>query len=153
MRDRVFGYVEEWMHVGIEGVEPLVSAVALALDLEKFNEVNELRKLLDILNHHLIRMIVEENVNGTHRLKSLLDDIFTVVFPLQIGGVEMTLPTILFNHLFGRLSILFLLGKICDVNISAFHGTMRMVSVGIFRVGVPRTKEWPWLFQCHYLRR
>lgn len=81
--------------------------------------------LSDIQNtprHHLIRMVVEQDVNGTHLAHCLLDHFLAVLLLLEICGVEVTLLAVLLNRLLRLLRVLLFFRQIGDEAVCALHG-------------------------------
>lgn len=105
MRQRVLGKVEIWMDVGVERVHPLV-----------------LVEILDILHHILVCSVVEEDVDTTHLLDSLINDFPAVCAVLQICGKSIALGSLLLNQLLRLPSVILFLGQICYKTIGTLHG-------------------------------
>jgi hypothetical protein len=78
-------------------------------------------KVFDILDHHLIRMVVYQDVYATHLLDSLLNDLLAVLAVLQVGRVCVALLSLLLDQLDGLLRIVLLLGQVGDEAVGALH--------------------------------
>lgn len=92
------------MNVGVKSVQPLLLA-----------------ELEDILPHHLIRMIVEQNINPSHSSNSRLHHLLAIRPLLQISGVQMALASILLHQRLRPLRILLFLREVGDEGVCTLH--------------------------------
>jgi hypothetical protein len=93
------------MNVRVERLDPLV-----------------LGQIFDVLHHHLVRMVVDKNVNATHLLDCLVNHLLAVLAVRQIGCVCVACLTLLFDELDSLLGVFFLLRQVRDEAVCAFHG-------------------------------
>lgn len=92
------------MNVGVECVFPLV-----------------LTELVDITGHHLIGVIIEQNVDGTHFAQCLFNYFLAIVLVFQVRGVEMALRAVLLRIAFGLLGIFLFIRQVGNEAIRALH--------------------------------
>ena len=92
------------MDVGIERQLPLI-----------------LTQLKNILRHHLIGMIVEEDVDRSQLAESLIHDLSAIVSPLQVDRIEVTLLPMLLHLALRLLGILLFCGQVRNKAIRALH--------------------------------
>ena len=93
------------MNVGVERVLPLL-----------------LRQIMDVIDHHLVSVIVEQNVNRPHLLQSLLLDFLAVVLIFEVCRVEVALAAMLLHEFFRLLCVLLLFWQVGDEAVCALHG-------------------------------
>ena len=79
-------------------------------------------QLEDILRHHLIRVVVEEDIDRSHLANCLVHDLPAVLSTLKIDRVEVTLLPMLLHLTLCLLCVLLLGVQIRDEAIGAFHG-------------------------------
>jgi hypothetical protein len=79
-------------------------------------------QILDVFDHHLVSMVVDEDVNATHLLDSRLDDLLAVLALFQVGRVCVALLTLFLDKLHGLLCIVFLLRQVCNKAVGTLHG-------------------------------
>lgn len=112
------GIVSEWLQggladgalvltvdVGVEGVEPL-----LVGDLE------------DGLLHHLVGVVVEQDVDSAELVHGLVDDLVAVLLLSQVGREEVALAAVFLDLLLGLLCVLLLVLQVRDQYIGTLHG-------------------------------
>lgn len=75
---------------------------------------------MDVTLHHLVRGVVEEDVDTTQVLQRLHDNFLAVVSARQVGGKEMTLLAVRFHDAFRLLGVLLFIGEIDDKGVGAF---------------------------------
>jgi hypothetical protein len=80
-----------------------------------------LRKVVDVVDHHLVGVVVDENVNATHLLDCLVNDLLAVRPLFKVDCQSVALLSLLFNHLLGVLCVLLLLGEVGDEAVCALH--------------------------------
>lgn len=105
VRKGVLGEEEEGVNVCGEGVDPLV-----------FGEV------VDLLDHHLVAVVQDEDVDVAHQLQCLLDNVLAGLVASEIGGDAVQLASLLLHESDGLLSILLLLWQVDDRALCALHG-------------------------------
>lgn len=93
------------MNVSVEGLQPLI-----------------LRDIEDGLAHVLEGMVVDENVDGSHRLQRLLDGLLARVGGPQIGFVQVDLATFVLDHLLRVVGIFLLFRQVGDEDLCSLHG-------------------------------
>lgn len=81
-----------------------------------------LRNLRDILRHHLIRMIVKQDIDSPHLAHRLFHNLLAIPLLLQIRRIQMTFPAVVLYELLRLLGIFLLLGQVCDEAVCALHG-------------------------------
>lgn len=67
-------------------------------------------------------MVVDKNVNTTHGLDGLVDNLFAVLLWLQVNGKSIAFLAFLLDHLLGLLGVLLFLGQVGDEAVSTLHG-------------------------------
>ena len=77
---------------------------------------------MDIVDHHLVGVVVDQDVNATHLLDSLVNDLLAVLLRLEVHGESVALLSFLLNHLLGVLCVLFFFGEICNEAVGSLHG-------------------------------
>jgi hypothetical protein len=105
VRQSILGHVEERMDVSSKSELPLL-----------------LGKILDILNHVLVGSVVDKNVDGTHLLKSGIDNFLAVLLLLEVALDQVALAAICLDLLLGLLCILLLDFEVGDQAVGALHG-------------------------------
>lgn len=80
-----------------------------------------LAEIQDTVHLHLVRMIVEQDVDPAHLAHCLINNFLAVLFLLEIGGVEVTLLAILLHKLLGLLSIFLFVREIGDEDVRTLH--------------------------------
>lgn len=105
MRQSVLRHVEEGVDVGSKGELPLL-----------------LGKILDVFDHVLVGGVVDKNVDGTHLLESVVDDLLAVLLLLEVDLNQVALAAVCLDSLFGLLCILLLDLEVGEQTISALHG-------------------------------
>lgn len=93
------------MDVGIERMFPLLLA-----------------EFVDVHFHHLVRMVVEENVDGAQLAQSLVHNFLAVIFSLQVYWIEIALGTVFLYRALGLLRVLLLFWQVRNEAVGALHG-------------------------------
>lgn len=93
------------MDVRVEGMQPLI-----------------LGEIGDVFRHHLVGVVVEEDVYGAHLLDRFVDDGLAVCFVFEIGGVGVAFAAVFLYESFGFLGVLFFFREVGDVAVCSFHG-------------------------------
>jgi hypothetical protein len=105
VRKSVLGHVEEGVDVGSKGELPLL-----------------LGEILDVLNHVLVGGVVDEDVDGTHLLKSEVDDLLAVLLLLEVDLDQVALAAVCLDLLLGLLCVLLLDLEVGNQAVGALHG-------------------------------
>lgn len=67
-------------------------------------------------------MVVDQNVNATHLLDSLVDDLLTVLLRLQVNGESVAFLALLLDQLLCVLCVLFFFRQIRNEAVGSLHG-------------------------------
>ena len=94
MRYHVFGEIEEGVDVCVEGIQPLVSALELARCRVRYSSalllswhIDLLGEVLDVLDHHLVGRIVEEDIDlAVKYLEGFINHLAAVSLIAEISG-------------------------------------------------------------------
>lgn len=70
----------------------------------------------------MIGSIVEKNINASHGMKSLADELFAVLLARQVCGEQIALSSSLLHELLGLFGILLLVWQISNGRVCALHG-------------------------------
>jgi hypothetical protein len=105
MRQSVLGHVEEGVDVGSKGELPLL-----------------LGEILDVLNHVLVGGVVDKDVDGTHLLESVVDNLLAVLLLLEVDLDQVALAAVCLDPLLGLLCVLLLDLEVGEQAVSALHG-------------------------------
>jgi hypothetical protein len=97
-----FGWLT--MDVGVKRLDPLI-----------------LRNVQNGVLHHLERVVVDEDVDGTHLLQRKLNSLFACFRRSQIRLVHVDLAAAVLDHLLCLVGVALLLGEVCDCDFGSLH--------------------------------
>lgn len=80
-----------------------------------------LAEIQNTIHLHLIRMIVEQNVDAAHLAQGLIDSLLAVLLLLEVDRIKVALLTVLLHELFGLLCVFLFVRQIGDEAIRALH--------------------------------
>ena len=76
----------------------------------------------DVLPHHLIRGIVDEDIKAAQRRHSLIHNSLAVLLRGEVRGVEDAPAAVLLDQALGFLRVVFFRGQVGDEAVGALHG-------------------------------
>jgi len=81
-----------------------------------------LGQVLDVLNHHLVRSVIHQDVDLTHRLQRLVNDLLAVLPLRQVRREQVALAALLLDQPLRLLRVALLLRQVHDEAVGALHG-------------------------------
>lgn len=82
-----------------------------------------LAQIQNAVDHHLVRVVVEQDVDCSHLLSCRVYDLLACILAPQIGLVCVCFPALVFYQLHCLVCVfLLLVGEVCEEDLSAFHG-------------------------------
>jgi len=97
-----FGWLT--MDVGVKRLDPLI-----------------LRNVQNGVLHHLERVVVDEDVDGTHLLQGEIHRLLAGVRRSQVRLVHVNLAAAVLDHLLCLVGVALLLGEVCDGDFGSLH--------------------------------
>lgn len=90
--------------------------------MERKGGGNILGELGNVVLHHLVRRIVEQDVNAAELVQGDIDDLLTVGPIGQICRQQVARPAVFLYVLLGHLCILLFVRKVCNQHVGSLHG-------------------------------
>jgi hypothetical protein len=76
----------------------------------------------EVLAHHLLGRVVNQDVDGAERVDMLLDGLLALGVVHQVAGDQQALVALLLDHFLGVLGVRLLLGEVDDADVGALAG-------------------------------
>ena len=81
-----------------------------------------LRQIENAVHNHLVRMVVEQDVDAAHLAQRLVHNLLAVGLLLQIHSQQVDLAAVALDFLLRLLGVLLLLRQVRDQSLGALHG-------------------------------